>query len=297
MDNNFKSGFIAIVGSPNVGKSTLLNGIIGTKVAITSSKPQTTRNVIQGVLTGKDFQIVFLDTPGLHTPKNKLGEYMMKTAKESVREVDAILFLIDLRIGIKDRDKENLIAFANSGIPMIVALNKSDIVSEKRIEEVEEQLRELNVVKKPFIISAKTKDGVDMLLSKLKSYLEEGPKYYPDDMYTDQPERFIAAEMIREKAMVFLRDELPYGVGVEIERVSEREDKDIIDVAAVIYCERQSHKGIIIGKKGDMLKKIGQEARIDLEMLFGTKVFLELWVRVKKDWRNSTSMLKLLGYE
>ena len=292
----FRSGFITILGSPNVGKSTLVNRMVGNKVSIVSNRPQTTRNVIHGVVTGKDFQIVFLDTPGLHRPKNKLGEYMMKSANQSAKDVDAVLFLVDLRQGVKERDAQNLRVLAADSIPLVVALNKADQYA-NREAEVREQLKNLGIARKIFAISALTGEGVDTLLEHLKSYLVEGPQYYPDDMYTDQPERFIAAEMIREKAMALLREELPYGIGVEIEKIEQNPEKNVTVVQAVLYCEKKSHKGIVIGKGGVMLKKIGSEARADLEMLFGQRVYLELCVKVKEDWRNSNAMLKTLGYE
>lgn len=290
----FYSGFIAILGSPNAGKSTLINDIVGTKVAIVTNKPQTTRNVIQGVYTDKDCQMVFLDTPGLHNPKNKLGKYMMKSANESTKDVDVILYVIDVKFGVRERDLENINGYT---VPVVVALNKVDLVLNGKIEEEKKKIRDTGRVADVVAISALKNEGIKELISCLKEYMQEGPKYYDDDMYTDRPEMFIAAEMIREKAFLALNKELPYGVGVEIEKISPREDKDIVDISAVIYCEKKSHKGMIIGKNGEMLKKIGFFARGDLEMLFGQRVYLELWVKVKEDWRNKDSILKLLGYE
>ncbi|MEZ4357907.1 MAG: GTPase Era [Eubacteriales bacterium] len=290
----FYSGFITILGSPNAGKSTLINDIIGTKVAIVTNKPQTTRNVIQGIYLDKDCQMVFLDTPGLHNPKNKLGKYMMRSANESIKDIDAVLYVIDVKSGVRQKDIENIIGY---NVPLVIALNKTDLVLSEKIKEEKEKLKGLSQINKIFEISALKNEGIDDLISCLKKYMPEGPKYYDDNMYTDRPEMFIAAEMIREKAFLALEKELPYGVGVEIEKISFREDKDIVDVCAVIYCEKKSHKGMIIGKKGEMLKKIGFLARSDLEMLFGQKVYLELWVKVKEDWRNKDSILKLLGYD
>lgn len=292
-----KSAFIAIVGSPNVGKSTLMNYIVGAKVAIVSKKPQTTRNKIVGVVTGKDFQMVFLDTPGVHSPKNKLGDFMVKTAYDSTRDVEAILFVCDAKHGLGDRDKEIVQRLIKGGLPIIAAVNKTDVAGKKQSADVAQELYSEGLKQDVYQISAKTGEGVDALMSALKRYLVDGPKYYPEDEYTDQPERVIAAEMIREKALNLLREEVPHGVGVHIEKVSFRDDKDIMDVSATIICERDGHKGIIIGKGGSMLKRIGTDARRDLEMLFGTRVFLELWVKVEENWRDSRRVMKELGYE
>lgn len=290
---NYKSGFIAIMGSPNVGKSTLMNELVGMKVAIVTNKAQTTRNKVVGILTKKDYQMVFLDTPGLHTPSNRLGEFMVKTAYSASQDVDVTLMLIDAKMGIKERD-EQIITRLNKG-NFIAAINKIDAVSVQRIAELEDKLKLLGVQDEQILqISALNRTGLNELEKKLLKYMLPGPQFYPEDMVTDRPEHFIAAEIIREKALVNLREEVPHGVGVEIEKIEELED--ITNVDAVIYCERDSHKGIIIGKKGAMLKLIGSQARTDLEKLFGTKVFLQLWVKVKKDWRNSSHMLKELGY-
>ena len=290
---SYKSGFVAIMGSPNVGKSTLMNRLIGMKIAIVSDKAQTTRNKVVGVLTTDDYQIIFLDTPGLHTPKTKLGKYMMETAYSAQRDVDTTLMVIDAVVGIKERDAMT-VERLNSPY-FIAAINKIDKVSEERRAELREKLIELGVAEDMIIeISALNGDGVEMLEKKLVDSLEEGPQYYPPDMVTDRPERFIAAELIREKMLINLDDEIPHGAGIEIEKVEELEN--LTKVSAVIYCERDSHKRIIIGARGSMLKKIGMEARMDMQLLFGTKVFLELWVKVKKDWRNSGHMLKELGY-
>jgi len=289
----YKSGFVAIMGSPNVGKSTLMNRLIGMKIAIVSDKAQTTRNKVVGVLTTDDYQIIFLDTPGLHTPKTKLGKYMVDTAYSAQRDVDTTLMVIDAAVGIKERD-EQIVQKLNSEY-FIAAINKIDKVSAERRAELKEKLLDLGVKEEKIIeISALNGDGVEKLEKMLVDSLEEGPQYYPPDMVTDRPERFIAAELIREKMLLNLDDEIPHGAGIEIEKVEELEN--LTKVSAVIYCERDSHKRIIIGAKGSMLKKIGSEARQDMQLLFGTKVFLELWVKVKKDWRNSGFMLKELGY-
>lgn len=289
----YKSGFVAIMGSPNVGKSTLMNRLIGMKIAIVSEKAQTTRNKVVGVLTTEEYQIIFLDTPGLHTPKTKLGKYMVDTAYSAQRDVDTTLMVIDAGIGIKERD-EQIVRKLNSEY-FIAAINKIDKVNAERRAELRDKLISLGVDSQKIIeISALNGEGVDKLEKMLVDSLEPGPQYYPPDMVTDRPERFIAAELIREKMLLNLEDEIPHGAGIEIEKVEELEN--LTKISAVIYCERDSHKRIIIGTKGTMLKKIGTEARQDLQLLFGTKVFLELWVKVKKDWRNSNFMLKELGY-
>lgn len=281
------------MGSPNVGKSTLMNEMIGMKVAIVTDKAQTTRNKVVGILTRNDYQIVFLDTPGLHTPKNRLGEFMVKTAYSAQQDVDVTLMVIDAKVGIKQRDEE-IIARLNSDY-FIAAINKIDAVKEEKIELLHQKLIDLGVKEDMIIdISALNRINLDKLEEKLLGFMLPGPQFYPEDMVTDRPERFIAAEIIREKVLVNLREEIPHGVGVDIEKVEELET--LTNVDAVIYCERDSHKGIIIGKKGAMLKLIGSQARVDLERLFGTRVFLQLWVKVKKDWRNSGHMLKELGY-
>lgn len=290
---SFKSGFVAIMGSPNVGKSTLLNRFVGMKIAIVSKKAQTTRNKVVGILTADNYQIIFLDTPGLHTPKNKLGKYMVDTAYSAHKDVDATLMVIDAVVGIKDRDEEIIKKLSNDNL--IVAINKCDAVNENSIDIIRKKLKELGIDEsKIVVLSALTGTGVSELLDILVDFLYEGPQYYPSDMVTDRPERFIAAELIREKILENVDDEIPHGVGIEIEKVEEFED--LTKVFAVIYCERASHKRILIGAKGSMLKKIGAQARLDMEMLFNTKVYLELWIKVKEDWRNSSFMLKELGY-
>lgn len=291
-----KSAFIAIVGSPNVGKSTLVNKIVGEKVAIVSKKPQTTRNRITGVLSDEKTQLVFLDTPGIHTPKDKLGEYMVKTAYDTLRDVDAVLFVCDAAHGLGERDMGVLEQLKNCVAPVLAAVNKVDAAGREKSAGIAQSIKQAGY-DNVHLISAKTGEGVAELVEALKSYLVPGPKYYPDDAYTDQPERLIAAEMIREKALNILREEVPHGIGVNVERVSQREDKDITDVSAVIICDRTGHKAIIIGKGGSMLRRIGTEARGDLEMLFGMKVFLELFVRVEPGWRDNRRIMHELGYE
>ncbi|MBO6061433.1 MAG: GTPase Era [Clostridia bacterium] len=293
----FKSGFITIIGSPNVGKSTLMNLLVGQKVSIVSERAQTTRNRIAGVVTRPNYQIVFLDTPGVTGAKNRLGEYMLRVAYESLSEVEAILFMLDASKGVREMD-ESLIAELRrraGGTPVIAAINKTDLVSFDGVETVRERLEKESFIKHIVPISASTGRNVEKLESVLASYLVEGPMFYPEDMVTDQPMRVITAEIIREKALKSLRQEIPHGIGVDIERIALRED-GINDISAVIYCERDSHKGIIIGGKGAMLKKIGSAARPEIETLFGTKVNLQLWVKVRPDWRNSANALRELGY-
>jgi len=291
--SDYKSGFIALIGSPNVGKSTLLNRIVGTKVSIVSKKPQTTRTKISGILTKKDFQIIFLDTPGIHPAKNTLDEIMLRTIESAIADVDAVLYIMDAKAGVRETDREMIEKLSRQKIPFIILPNKIDAVDKNCLIQI---MEELGGEYKICPVSAKLGDGVDELLLCLQQYLPEGPKYYPEDMITDQPERTIAAEIIREKALKHLGKEIPHGIGVEIERIETDEAKDIVNMDAVIYCEKESHKGIIIGRGGLKLKKIASEARVDIQVLFGQKVFLQVWVKVKKDWRNQDSILKALGY-
>lgn len=292
----FNSGFAAIVGRPNVGKSTLMNKLIGEKIAIVSNKPQTTRNTIQCILTTNDYQIIFIDTPGLHKPKNELGEYMVQSAVNTLDEVDVILFLVDLseRIGGKgDIYIADMLNKVNT--PVILAANKLDEATNNSEKETNDFINKYNfehLIK----ISAQKKTNLDKLSSLLLKFLPEGPKYYPDDMITDKPERFIVAELVREKTLQFLREEVPHGISVEILTMADRDNKELIDISAVIYCEKKSHKGIILGRKGSMLKKIGTAARKDIEALLGCKVYLELWVKVREDWRKNSKDLKYFGY-
>lgn len=288
---------MTIIGSPNVGKSTLLNLMVGQKISIVSERAQTTRNRIAGVVTRKDYQIVFLDTPGVTGAKNRLGEYMLKVAYESLREVECILFMLDASKGVREMD-EALTAQLREragGTPVIAAINKSDLATLDDIETIRERLEKESFIERILPISAETGRNVDKLEELLKAHLTEGPQYYPEDMVTDQPMRVITAEIIREKALRSLRQEIPHGIGVDIEQILLRED-GINDISAVIYCERDSHKGIIIGNKGAMLKRIGSAARPEIETLFGTKVNLKLWVKVRPDWRNSANALRELGY-
>lgn len=293
-DKKFRSGFIAILGRPNVGKSSIMNRIVGEKVAIVSNHPQTTRNKLLGVATGEDWQIVFVDTPGLHKPRTKLGEYMMKSASDAREGVDAVLAVVDgQKIGSGDRAV--LADIQNMKCPKFLAINKIDIVTPEKLMP---QLAELDVqaFDQVFSVSARTGENIDVLTRKLIEAMPEGPKYFPDDMITDQPERVMCAEIIREKALHNLRDEIPHGIGVEMMQIKKMSD-NLTEIHATVYCERDSHKSIIIGKQGSMLGKIGREARVDIERLLGTKVMLKLWVKVRLDWRNRAGDLRTLGYE
>lgn len=292
----YKSGFVTIIGRTNVGKSTLMNALLGEKISIISSKPQTTRNEIKGILSGEGYQIVFLDTPGLHKPKNKLSEFMIKTALDTLDEVDCVLFMVeaDSDVGSGDRYIAELLKDVKT--PIILVLNKIDKVNEEILSQRIEAYKELGNFKDVVWISAEKGQNLDKLVNVIKEVLPEGPQYFPEDMVTDQPERNIISELIREKMLYFLKEEVPHGTAVDIERIKPMEGKDVIEVDATIYCEKDSHKMIIIGKNGSMIKKIGTAARLDIERLLGSKVFLQLWVKVKKDWRNDERILKILGY-
>lgn len=293
----FKSGFVSIIGRPNVGKSTLMNKLIGEKIAIMSDKPQTTRNRIQSIYTSEDCQIIFIDTPGMHKPKHKLGEYMINTAKETLREVDVVLFVVDESKDIGPGDQFIMEQLKEIKTPIILVMNKIDLMNPEQFKNLYEQFKAQNIFADIIGISALENANLNALVEKIKDYLEEGPQYFPGDMITDQPERVIVAEIIREKVLHYTDQEVPHGVAVEIMHMKQREDSDIIDISATIYCERNSHKGIIIGKNGRKLKGIGKSARQDIERLLGTKVFLETWVKVKEDWRNNQSNLRNFGYE
>ncbi|MFL0247409.1 GTPase Era [Candidatus Clostridium stratigraminis] len=292
----FKSGFVTVIGRPNVGKSTLLNYIMGEKLSIVSSKPQTTRNNIQTILTKENYQMVFVDTPGIHKPRHKLGEYMVKMAKDTFKEVDEILFLTTPEVEIGKGDQLILEELKNIDIPVFLIVNKIDENSDDRIAQTIKNYSEHFNFTEVIPISAVKGKNVDTLLKIMEDYLPEGPKYYPDDMITDQQERFIVAETIREKALRLLTQEVPHGIAIEVIAM-KKDEKDIYNIEATILCEKDSHKGIIIGKGGEMLKKISTYARQDLEKILGTKIYLKLWVKVKKEWRDNSSMLKELGYK
>ncbi|MCI5501995.1 MAG: GTPase Era [Lachnospiraceae bacterium] len=292
-----KSGFVTLIGRPNVGKSTLMNRLIGQKIAITSNKPQTTRNRIQTVYTCKEGQIIFLDTPGIHKAKNKLGEYMVAVAERTLREVDVILWLVEPTTFIGAGERHIAEQLKNIDTPVILVINKIDTVSKADILTFIDTYKDLLDFKEIIPVSALKGENTDDLLSSIFNYLDEGPCYYDEDTITDQPERQIVAELIREKALRNLSDEVPHGVAVAIDSMKERSSGNIIDIDATIVCERSSHKGIIIGKQGSMLKKIGTDARHDIEALLDCKVNLKLWVKVKKDWRDSDFLIKNFGYD
>ncbi len=292
--NHFRSGFITIVGRPNVGKSTLMNAMVGEKVAIVSNRPQTTRNRIMGVMTRDDWQMVFLDTPGIHHPRTRLGEYMMQSVKDAMDGMDGVLVLVDAT-QVGEQDRAIVKEMSEKKVPKLLALNKIDLLAPEKLLTLIASFADLSydaIVP----ISAKTGDGLEDLTKALVKGLPEGPKYFPDDMMTDQPERQICAEMIREKALLHLRDEVPHGIGVEMMAMNKEND-DFMEIHATIYCEREAHKGIIIGKHGAMLQTIGSEARADIEQLLGMHVNLKLWVKVRPDWRNRMDDLRTLGYE
>lgn len=292
----YRSGFVTIIGRPNVGKSTLLNNILGEKMAIVSDKPQTTRNKIQCIYTEKDFQIIFIDTPGIHKPKNKLGEYMVNVSKDTLNEVDVILWLVDESLEMGPGDNFIAEELKNIKTDKILVINKIDKLKVDEIEKIKSNYEELNMFKAIVPISAITGKGVELLTKEILNLLPEGPQYFPSDMITDQPERQIVSEIIREKALNYLDEEIPHGIAVGIEHMRKRENQDIVDIQATIYCERESHKGIIIGKNGRKLKGIGKSARQDIEALLGSQIYLELWVKVEKNWREKEKLLRQFGY-
>ena len=297
MNNKFYSGFISLIGRPNVGKSTLMNRLIGEKIAIVSPKPQTTRNRVLTILTKDDYQVIFIDTPGIHKPKHKLGAYMVKSAETTLNEVDSVLMLVEPNIKVPDMDLYIIERLKSVKTPVVLVINKIDTVTDEVVKQVSNTYRTLYDFKDIIPISALNDQNVDRLLEDIRSSLPEGPMYFPDDMVTDQPERQIAAEIIREKALSLLQDEIPHGIAVDIMSMKKRQNKELIDVEATLYCERESHKGIIIGKSGAMLKKIGTAARVDMENLLGSPINLKIWVKVKKDWRDSDFLLKNFGYD
>ncbi|MBM7584717.1 GTP-binding protein Era [Bacillus pakistanensis] len=292
----YRSGFISIIGRPNVGKSTFLNRVIGQKIAIMSDKPQTTRNKVQGVLTTEDSQMIFIDTPGIHKPKHKLGDFMMKIAQNTLKEVDLVLFMVNVEEGFGRGDEFIIEKLKGVNTPVFLVLNKIDQLHPDELLPIMEKYNELYDFKATVPISALEGNNVENLLKEIKNFLPEGPQFYPADQVTDHPERFIVSELIREKALHLTREEVPHSLAVMIDKMQTRGDKDIIDVMATIVVERASQKGIIIGKQGSMLKEIGKRARTDIENLLGSKVYLELWVKVQKDWRNKMSNLKDFGF-
>ncbi len=295
-DKKFNSGFVSIIGRPNVGKSTLMNCLIGEKIAITSHKPQTTRNKIQTILTRSDFQAVFIDTPGLHDPKSKLGKYMVRSAESSLSEMDIVMYLIEPYEKINDNDLSILKRLEKVTSNIFLVINKIDTVSHDKILEVIDVYKDKGNFAEIIPISAINANKVDLLLENIKKYLPEGPQYYPEDMITDQVEKEIVGEIIREKTLKLLNDEIPHGIAVSVMSMKIRKNRNIYDIEATIFCERESHKGIVIGRKGSKLKDIGIRARGDIERLLGCDVNLQLWVKVKKDWRDSDFLLKDFGY-
>lgn len=295
-DKAFKSGFVSLIGRPNVGKSTLMNKLIGQKIAITSNKPQTTRNKIQTVYTDDDCQIVFLDTPGIHKAKNKLGEFMVNVAESTIREVDVILWLVEPSTFIGAGEKHIIEKLKKAKIPVILVINKMDTVNKEDLPKFIEAYSALFDFDEIIPVSALRGKNTHDIIDSIRKYLPYGPKYYDDDTITDQPMKQIVAEIIREKSLHALQEEIPHGIAVVIDRMKTR-DKGITDIDATIICEKDSHKGIIIGKQGAMLKKIGSTARYEIEHLIEGKANLQLWVKVKKDWRDSDFLLKNFGYE
>lgn len=293
-----KTAFIAIVGCPNVGKSSILNKLLGTKIAIVSSKPQTTRTKIMGVLTEGETQLVFTDTPGYHKPHNKLGEKINQAVGDSIGGVDACLFVVESKGDIKKGEYELIEKFKKLKVPVILAINKIDMIKDK--EELLERIVELNKLfdfEAIVPVCASTGEHIDELVDEMKKLAFDSPHFFPDDTLTDQPERVLAAEIIREKILRLMDKEVPHGVAVSIEKMRERDNQDILDIEAIIYCERESHKGMVIGKKGAMLKKISTYARQDLENFFGIKVNLQTWVKVKEDWRNREGLIHNFGLD
>ncbi|QAT42706.1 GTPase Era [Aminipila luticellarii] len=297
-----KSGFIGIIGRPNVGKSTLLNAILGEKISITTDKPQTTRNSIRGIYTRmaetpeeEDVQMVFIDTPGIHKPKNKLGSYMTGMAINTFKEVEVIIFIVDDELSAGTGDKYILDLLKDIDTPKILVINKIDKLEPEKYRRIYEEYNAMGIFHTIYGAAAIEGKNVDVILKEIESLLQEGPMYFPADMVTDHPERFIVSEIIREKALLYLEKEVPHGIAVEIENY--KEEKNITKIGAVIYCEKKSHKGIIIGKEGKKLKGIGKSSRLGIEALLGTKVFLELWVKVKENWRDSDFALSNFGYD
>ena len=294
-NQNFKSGFVSIIGRPNVGKSTLLNALVGEKIAIISDKPQTTRNKILAIRNTDDAQIIFTDTPGIHKPKNKLGEYMVKVANESVGEMDVVLFVVDATNKTTEPERKIAQNLRALRVPVILVINKVDLARKESLLPMIADFSSLHDFEAIVPVSALKNDGVDRLLNEIMQNIPQGPAFFPDDMITDQPEKQIAAEIIREKLLWLLDKEVPHGIAIEILQMKEQ-DK-LTSIQANIYCEKASHKGIIIGKNGAILKKVGTMARIDIQKMLGKKVYLELWVKVKSDWRNNNYLIRNFGYE
>ncbi len=297
MKTSYCSGFVSIIGRPNVGKSTLLNQIMEEKLVIISNKPQTTRNTIRLIYTQPDYQMVFIDTPGIHKPKNKLGEYMVDSVKQTLNEVDVILFLVDESMNIGPGDQYILDILQDVKTPILLVINKIDLLTKEQLLQKIALYQDIKGIDEIVPISAQNRENIEELIKIIAKKLPEGPQYFPEDMVIDQPERMIIAELVREKALQLLQQEVPHGIATEVISMKERQGKNLIDIDMNIYCERNSHKGIIIGKQGKMLKEIGRRARKDIENLLGSKVNLQLWVKVRPDWRNKSRELKDLGYQ
>jgi GTP-binding protein Era len=294
----YKSGFVSVIGRPNVGKSTLTNRFAGEKISIISSKPQTTRNTIRAIISTEDCQVIFIDTPGIHKPKSRLGEYMVSVAGNTLNEVDVVLFLIEAD-GREPGPGDIFIMeqLKTVSTPILLIINKIDLVKKEQLLEVIKNYTKFMSFAAVIPVSALNGEGTGIVLNEIMNYLPEGPKYFPDDMITDQPEKMIAAELIREKILELVQDEVPHGTGVEIVSFKEREGKNLVDIEANIYCEKETHKGILIGKDGVMLKNIGSLARKEIENILGVRIFLKMWVKVKQDWKNNEYMLRILGYK
>ena len=295
MENFFKSGFVSVIGRANVGKSTLINQMIGEKISIVSDKPQTTRNNALGIYHGENLQIIFTDTPGIHKPKNKLGEHMQKSVTSSLNEVDAVLLVVDASREISTIERNIAANLKNAKVPVVLVINKIDLLRRDALLPIIANYSTLYPFSAIVPISAKNNDGILTIIDELTHFLPSGPKFYPDDMITDQPERQIIAEIIREKLLWLLNEEVPHGIAIEVLKMETK--PHIIQIAANIYCEKQSHKGIIIGKNGELLKKIGSLSREEMEKRLDKKVYLSLWVRVKENWRNNNYLMKNLGFQ
>jgi len=294
MSKDFYSGFVSLVGRPNVGKSTLMNHLVGEKIAIVSHRPQTTRNKIRSILTTDNYQMIFIDTPGLHKPKTKLGDYMVKSAKGALDGMDIVLYLVEPTKDIPQGDEHIIKMLPKQSI---LVINKADTVKKPEILLTIEAYSKVFSFKEIVPISALSGENTEALIAAILKYLEPGPKYFSEDMITDQPERQIAAEMVREKALMFLQEEIPHGIAVEIISMKSRKKSDLVDIEATIYCERESHKGIILGKGGAMIKKIGAAARKEISGLLGSPINLQLWLKVRKKWRDNDFLLRGLGYD
>lgn len=296
-NKNFVSGFVSVVGRTNVGKSTLLNALLGEKLLIISDKPQTTRNNIRCIFTDDEAQIVFMDTPGIHRPKNRLGELMIDKVAQSLANTDVILLVLENDLQIGGRDKMLLEKLAQSNKPTIAIINKADKMTQEDVLYKINLLKEYDYIDEIVPLSALTGKNVEKIIPLIKQYLQKGPMYFPEEMITDMPEKFFVEEMIREKALFFLQEEIPHGIAVEVFSMKERTGRDLMDIEATIFCERKSHKGIVIGKKGEMLKKIGIKAREDIEKFLDIKVNLQLWMKVRENWREKQYDLTDLGYQ